>query len=173
MKPALDSLQQTLTILRPEKWKTKADVSQTTVANINSIRIDLQTTLPPLLATADQHSDSVVAVLPAFRNVVLLYDVVLRVAQVAAIAAPNPQSTALQQTITTLDTSRRKLGDDLQTSSEAQNRQVDDLQSQLRTIKAIPLPVPVVCPTPPPPVTKPKAKSHAKPKPAAAPAPTP
>jgi hypothetical protein len=92
LKPALDSIQQALTTVRPEKWKISNDASQQTQANLSSIQTDIQTTLPPLLATADQRPDSVVQVLPAYRNIEALYDVLLRVSQVATLSAPPSRS---------------------------------------------------------------------------------
>jgi hypothetical protein len=169
LKPALDNLQQTLTTLRPERWKTTGTISQETQANITSIQNDLLTTLPTLLAVADQHPNSVAQVLPAFRNIEALYDVVLRVSQVAILAAPTQQSTALLQTTAGLESSRRELADHLQSAALTQNQQIHDLQAQLHTLQSTPAPAPVVCPPPPAPAKKRKPR----PKPASAPSTTP
>jgi hypothetical protein len=172
LKPALDGIPTTLGALHPEKWKTSGAIKQETQANITSIQTDLQTTLPPLLTVADAHPESTALVLPVFRNISALYDVLLRVTQVAALAAPAPQSTSLQQTLATFDKSRRDLGESLQTSAQTQNQQVHDLQAQLTTIQNTPPPPPVVCPTAPAPPAPKKRKPKPKPAPATA-APTP
>ncbi len=169
LQPALDSLQQTLITLRPEKWKCAPAVSQEAQKNIGSIQTDLETTLPPLLAVADQHPGSVAQVLPAYRNLSALYDVLLRVAQVARIAAPSQQSDALQQTVESLEASRRTLGDGLQSSALTENQQLHDLQAQLHTLQSTPAPNPVVCPAPVPPALAKKRKPRPKPAPATAP----
>jgi len=162
--PALDSLHTTLPLLRPEKWKVSSTIGQETQTNIASIQTDLQTTLPPLLAVADQNADTVAQVLPAFRNISALYDVVLRVSQVAALTAPSQQSAALQTTISTLEKSRRQLGDLLQTASITQNQQIHDLQAKLRT--AQPAPAPVTAPCTPAATPAPVKKRKPRPKPA-------
>ncbi len=175
LKPTLDGIQQTLGTLKPEKWKVSGVVQHETQTYFTAIRTDLQTTLPPLLATADQTPNSVVQVLPVFRNISALYDVLLRITQIAHIAAPNPQSTALQVVLTNLETRRNELGDRMQATAVTQSQHLQDVQNQLMVIKSTPPPPPVVCPPPPPPPTLKKTKPKAKPKPApaATPAPTP
>jgi hypothetical protein len=164
LQPVLDALTQTLGTLRLEKWKAPATLRDETDTNISSIRRDIDTTLPPLLATADAKPDSVSQILPAFRNIEALYDVVLRVAQVARVSAPAPQSAALDEAMANLDSARRTLGDRLQAAALAQEKQVADLQAALRAVPPPPPPAPVA----PPPASTPKKR---KPKPAPKPAP--
>ncbi|WP_213804914.1 hypothetical protein [Granulicella sp. dw_53] len=166
LQPALDNLQQTLGTLRLEKWKASNVIREETDANLSSIHRDLDTTLPSLLSTADAAPNSVSRILPAFRNIEALYDVLLRVTQVAKLASPGPQSAALDQATASLDEARRALGDRLQSAALAQDKQVADLQAALR---AIPPPPPPTPPAPPPPAP-PKKRKKAAPKPTPAPA---
>lgn len=166
LQPALDALTQTLGTLRLDKWKAPVTLRDETETNIGSIRRDIDTTLPPLLASADAKPESVSQILPAFRNIEALYDVVLRVAQVARVSAPAPQSAALDQAMADLDSARRALGDRLQTAALAQEKQVADLQAALRAVPPPPPPAPVT----PPPAPTPKKR---KPKPAQKPTPAP
>lgn len=146
MQPALDTLAQALEVLRPDKWKTPDAIKQETGSNIDSIHRDIQTTLPQLLATADAAPNSVSQLLPAYRNVEALYDVLLRVAQVANLAAPGQQSAAIDHARASLEDARRALGDHLNSTVLTQEQQVHRLQAALR---AVPPPAaPVVCPTP-------------------------
>jgi hypothetical protein len=164
LNPSLSDLQRALDGIRVDKWKTSNSVRDETDANIASIRRDVEATLPPLLATADAAPDSVPQILPAFRNIEALYDVLLRISSAARLAAPAPQAAALDQAITSLDNSRRALGDQLQTAAIAQERKVRDLQASLR---AMPPAAPTPAPCPPPPAPAKKHKTHPKPKPAA------
>jgi hypothetical protein len=165
LQPSLDVLKQALSSVKTDKWKAPAVVRSETDANLASIRKDVEVTLPALLATADAAPDSAAKLLPAYRNVEALYDVLLRVAAVGRLAAPSDQSSALDQALTKLDDGRRSLGDRLQADTVAQEKRVNDLQAAL---KAIPPPVPpaapVVCPAVPA-----KKKAKAAPKPVAAP----
>jgi hypothetical protein len=168
LSPAVDSIQQALTIVRPDKWKISSEANQQTQANLTSIQTDLQTTLPTLLTAADQHPNSAVQVLPAYRNVEALYDVLLRVTQVATLAAPTQQIVALQEAMDKLERGRRALGDSIQSSALNQEQQTRDLQAQLHTLQSTPPPPPVVCAPPPAPVKKRKPAAKPAPKPAAA-----
>lgn len=173
LRPAMDSIQQALTTARPEKWKVSNDTSQQTQANLSSIQTDLRTTLPSLLDTADQSPNSAVQMLPAYRNVEALYDVLLRVAQVATLSAPAQQIVALQEAVEALEKSRRSLGDSIQSSALHQEQQNRDLQARLQTLQAAPppAPAPVACvPSSLPVKRKPRAKAAPKPAAPAAPA---
>jgi len=167
VQPALNTLTQALEVLRPEKWKASDAIRQETGSNIDSIHRDIQTTLPQLLATADAAPNSVSQLLPAYRNVEALYDVLLRVAQVANLAAPNQQSAAIDHARASLENARRSLGDHLNSAALAQDQQIHNLQVALHAVP--PTPAPIVCATPAP-VKKPKRRHR---KPAAKPATSP
>lgn len=155
MQPSLDTLTQALEVLRPERWKASDAIKQETGSNIDSIHRDIQTTLPQLLAAADAAPNSVSQLLPAYRNVEALYDVLLRVVQVANLAAPGQQSAAIDHARASLEDARRALGDHLNSTALTQEQQVHRLQAALR---AVPPPAaPVVCPTPAP-VKKPRRR---------------
>jgi hypothetical protein len=170
MQPALDSLRQTLGTLRPDKWKASGAVREQAGANIGSIQRDLETTLPPLLATADRAPNSVAQVLPAYRNIEALYDVLLRVAEAGSLSAPSDQNAALENVRAALESGRRTLGDSLHDAALAQEKQISDLQAAARATP--PAPAPVACP-PPPSVKKRKPRKKTTKKPAPAPASSP
>jgi hypothetical protein len=167
LEPALESIRQALVILRPEKWKAPGTVTADTTQSIASIQRDLDSTLPPLLTTADAGISSVPQVLPVYRNIEALYDVLVRVTQTSILAAPAAQSLALQQASMKLQQGRRELADLLQSSAQIQDRQLHEVQTKLRAIQATPPPPAPVCPPPPPPpaVKKPKPRPKAAPKP--------
>lgn len=167
MQPAIETLRQTIWILRPEKWKASDAIRQETSANIDSIHRDLTNTLPSLLTAADQTPDSVSRMLPAYRNIEALYDVLLRVVQVANLTAPKQQSAALDHARASLEDARRTLGDHLNSAALAQDQQVHGLQAALRAVP--PAAAPVACP-PPPPVKKHRTRRKPAKKPASAPA---
>jgi hypothetical protein len=165
--PALAALKRALPTLHPDKWKLPAPVAKETANNLDSIRRDLDNTLPPLLATADANAAAIPSVLPAYRNIEALYDVLLRVNQVAILVAPDPQLAALQQAINSLEDSRRALGDSLQTTALAESQQLTDLRVTLHKLQTAPPPPAPVCA--PPPAPTPAKKPAAKPKPKPAP----
>jgi hypothetical protein len=167
MQPSLDTLRDAISGMHADKWKIPAVLRDETETNLSSIRRDLEGTLPVLLADADK-GGTVSSMLPAYRNIEALYDVVLRVDAAARVGAPGQQSAAVDQALSKLDEARRGFGDHVLAGVQAQEKQVTDLQAAL---KAVPAPAPApVCPAPPPaPAKKPAAKKPA-PKPAAKPA---
>lgn len=162
LQPSLDVVNTAVSEVRTDKWKASAAVRGEAETNVASIRRDVVTTLPPLLAAADAAPDSAAKALAAYRNVEALYDVLLRVTTAGRMAAPGDQSSALDQALERLDDGRRALGDRLQVDAVAAEKRASDLQAKLAAVPPpVPPPPPVVCP-PPAPVKK-KAKPAAKP----------
>jgi hypothetical protein len=165
LQPSLEILKQAIGTVKVEKWKASPAIRSEAESNAASIQRDLESTLPPLVAAADAAPDSPAKVLPVFRNVDALYDVMLRLVAAGRLAAPNDQMSALDQALSKLSDGRRALGDQLQGTADAQEKQVIRLQAALKAVPPPqPQPAPVVCPSPAP---KKKAKAATKPKPAA------
>jgi len=155
LRPSLDSITQTVSGLNLDKWKGNS-VRAEAATNISSIQRDLESTLPPLLATADAAPGSMSKVLPVSRNIDALYDVLLRIVDAARVSAPGDQFNQLQQTLRGLEQARRSLDDHLQESVAAQEKQVSDLQSSLKAQQlamaarpAVATPPPAPCPAAP------------------------
>lgn len=164
MQPAIETLRQTIWILRPEKWKASDAIRQETSANIGSIHRDLTNTLPSLLTAADQTPDSVSRMLPAYQNIEALYDVLLRVAAAGDRAAPGQQNEALERARAALENARRTFGDRLVSAALAQDQQVHNLQAAVHAVP--PAPTPEACP-PPAPLKKHRTRKKTVKKPAA------
>jgi hypothetical protein len=151
LRPGLDAVEAGLANVRPDRWKLPQPARDDVQSNLGSIHRDLETTLPPLVATADGNPPSLAAALPVSRNVNALYDVLLRIEERAKAGAPADQIAALEQARAALDTARRALDDALAGAATAQ-------ESQLRRLQAAASTPPPPCPPAP---TK-KKKSTAK-----------
>jgi hypothetical protein len=170
LQPALDVLKTAVGEVNTERWKGPSAARTETETNVASIRRDVDGTLPGLLAQADAAPGSAAKLLPAYRNVEALYEVLLRVDVAARAGAPGEQSSALDQALRQLEDGRKALADRLQDEAAAAEKKAVDLQAQL---KAIPPPAPpppaAVCPAPAPvkkkakPVVKPSAPATAPP----------
>jgi hypothetical protein len=164
VQPSLEILKQALGAVNLEKWKASNAIRDEANTNLHSVQRDVESTLPSLLTAADSAPDSVAKTLPVFRNIDALYDVMLRLDAAGRLAAPKDQISALDQALASVSDARRALGDQLQSSAEAQETRVGRLQAALKaTPPPQPPPEPVAC-TPPPPKKK-KSTSSAKPKP--------
>lgn len=147
MQPALGAVQRTLNGVRLEKWK-KGNVRDEASQNIGQIQRDIQETLPTLMRTADAAPGTLSTMLPVSRNVAALYDVLLRVVEASRVSAPDDQVEQLQQALVSLGNARLALGNQMQSSAEAMEKQVADLRATMRQQAAQPMvvQVPVVLP---------------------------
>jgi hypothetical protein len=169
LQPSLDTVHRTLDALRVEKWK-KGNIRDEANQNISEIQHDLQTNLPPLLHDADTAPGTLSKVLPLSRHVNALYDVLLRVVEAARVSAPDDQAAQLQQALVSLGNARLAIGERMQGSADALEKQVVDLRSALQVQAArspvVPAPAALPC-VPPAPhrTTKKTNKPVAKPSP--------
>jgi hypothetical protein len=154
LQPGLDGVKVALDGLHVDKWKVPGAMKEETTNNLGSIRRDIDSGLPPLLTAADSAPDSIAKVMPAYRNVEALYDVVLRVSGVARLAAPSQESAALAQALGSLEDGRRALGERVQNASVTQEKQMSDLRAQLKAVPAPVVAAAPACPPPPAPVKK-------------------
>jgi hypothetical protein len=153
LQPSLDTVHRTLDALRLEKWK-KGTIRDEANQNISEIQHDLQANLPPLLHDADASPGTISKVLPLSRHVNALYDVLLRVVEAARVSAPDDQTAQLQQALVSLGNARLALGDRMQGSADALEKQVIDLRSTIqaqaarRSLEPAPAALPCVPATP-------------------------
>jgi hypothetical protein len=160
LQPSLDVLKQAISEIRVDRWKASGAIRTEAQSNVGSIQRDLESTLPPLLGAADAAPESTAKVLPVYRNVDALYDVMLRLVAAGRLAAPSDQMSALDQALARLSDGRRSLGEQLQADADGQDRRVSRLEAAL---KAVPPPTPPVAPVVCPPTsTKKKARPVAK-----------
>ena len=152
LQPSLDTVQQTLTGLRVEKWK-RGTVRDEASEDINSIVTDLQQRVPGLLKDADAAPGALSKTLPVSRHVDALYDVLLRVVEAARMAAPDDQANELRSALENLEKARLALDDSMESAAGSQEKQLVDLRVTVQKQAAY------KCPAPPPPVCpKPETK---------------
>jgi hypothetical protein len=146
LQPSLDTLWQTVTALKLERWK-RGTVRDETSDNVAEILRDIHTNLPPLLSGADSAPETISKELPVSRNIDALYDVLLRVYEAARVSAPPEQIAQIQQALVSLKNARVALDDRMQGSAAAIEKQMSDLQTKVDAQAA------VKCPVAPPPTT--------------------
>ena len=168
LQPALDTVRRTLDAVRLDKWK-KGSIRDEASVNIDSIRNDLRTNIPPLLQQADAGSGTVGKLLPISSHIAALYDVLLRVSEASRVSGPDDQAAQLQDALLSLSKARLALNDRMQGSADAMEKQIADLHTtiQQQAAQRAAMPPPVALPCIPPPTKKPAARTH---KPAAKPA---
>lgn len=103
--------------------------------NVDSIQRDLGSTLPGLLAQADSAPESVSPSFAVYRNIDALYDVLLRVSEMANLAASSSESDAVASSLQRLESARRALGDAILQNSQRNEAQIVALRDQARTAR--------------------------------------
>ncbi len=168
VRPALSSVESTLSSLKVDKWK-KGSIRDEAADNVNAILRDIKTNVPPLLADADAAPGALSKSIPLLKHLDALYDVVLRVEEGARVSAPADQVDQLESILKQFGSARIQLYDAMTQRAAGQEKQVTDLQAQLKTQQEAaakeqhkPAAAAVPC-TPPKPTPK---KKRATPKPA-------
>lgn len=115
LRPVLANVQNAITAANVARWKVPGSIKANTQQDVASMQRDLATTLPGLLSTAESApaTNGAPALAPTFavfRNLDALYDVLLRVSQVASIGAPAPDADSLESARAALENSRASLG---------------------------------------------------------------
>lgn len=132
VRPALSNVQAVTAGLNVRKWKAPGSVRDAVQEDVNSIQRDLGSTLPGLLATADAAPGSVPPSFAVYRNIDALYDVLLRVAQTADLAAPEGEARSLADSLQQLESARTELGQSILSTSQHHEAEIVALQSQIR-----------------------------------------
>lgn len=148
LRPALDRVGAAVAGLRIAHWKAPVDIRNNTEEDVASIQRDLGITLPPLLDQAQAAGSPGSALAPSFavfRNIDALYDVMLRVTEMANLAGSASEAGQLEDARAALESARAQLANSLLASVHEQDTEIARLRSQ----KAA-----VVKPPPPPPPTK-------------------
>jgi len=143
IRPTLNHIHEVLAGLNVSRWKAPGEVRSVTQRDIDSIQHDIASTLPPLLDQAAAPAASVASYFAVYRNIDALYDVLLRVSETATLAGSQSDADTLQGTLTSLESSRRNLGDAILTSATNQEQELTALRAAVaraaaETVKPVP-----------------------------------
>ncbi|MEA2259611.1 MAG: hypothetical protein QOJ51_2436 [Acidobacteriaceae bacterium] len=131
LRPALATVQNTIANLNVGHWKVPAEMRAAVQQDIGSMQRDLNATLPGLVAQAEANPAALSPAFAVFRNLDALYDVLLRVTEMAALSGAGSDAGSLEDARAGLENGRGKLGTWLLQSISAQDAQVVHLQTAL------------------------------------------
>jgi hypothetical protein len=131
LQPALTQAQTTLSAMKTDKWK-KGSVRDEAGQNIAALLHDLQSNIPPLMTAADAEPTALSRAIPLMKHLDAFYDVMLRVEEASRVSAPAEQVTTLQQTMLDVNKARNAYDDQMQANAVTYEKQVFDLQAQLK-----------------------------------------
>ncbi|HUY82040.1 MAG TPA: hypothetical protein VMU92_09990 [Acidobacteriaceae bacterium] len=135
LRPALSQVQETTANLDIRRWKTSRGIRGQAQADVDSIQHDLTQTLPGLLVPADAVPESVPSSFTVYRNIDALYDVLLRVSEVADFAAPRDEAEAIAASLQELQAARSRLGDAILRVSQHHEAQMKEFKVAIRAAR--------------------------------------
>jgi len=175
----LAQLQQTATNMqsdlgktRIEKWKADGATKRQTLAQVESIKRNLQSALPEMIAQLNNAPEDLGASFKLYRNLDALYDVFGQVMESAGAFGSKDEFQSLNNDMSGLESARHTFGERMQKLTASKEDELTRLRAQVKTLSAAPPPPPkktVVDDTEPP--KKPAKKKVTKPKPPATDAP--
>jgi hypothetical protein len=117
--------------LRIEKWKANSDAKSAAQANADSVRRNLTTALPVLIANVRSAPEDLNAEFKLYRNVNVLYDVFGTLTQATRSFGRQSEYEEMAQQLQVIGSVRRKLGDSLEQSTLQTQQEVKQMRTQI------------------------------------------
>lgn len=163
-------IQDDLSHLRIEKWKTDSGTKHQTQSDVESIQRNLQTALPDILTSLKNSPENTALTFKLYRNLDALYDVMSSVVESAGAFGNKEEFQSVDKDLGALEDSRHAFADRMDKIATAKENEIGQLRTALQTARAEIPPKKVVvddtAPPPPPKKTNTHKKAKPKPKPA-------
>lgn len=166
VKQTAAAMQADLEKMRIERWKTGSSTKRQTLANMDSIRRNLQSALPEIVSQVNNSPEDLAASFKLYRNLDALYDVFGSVVESAGAFGSKDEFQSLSNDMSGLESARRSFAERVQKLAGAKEDELTRLRAQVKTLSAAPPPPPkkiIVDDTEPAPAKKPVKKKAAKP----------
>ena len=136
------SIQSDLAAIRIEKWKTDGATKKQTLADVESIERNLQSTLPETIAQLNNSPEDLGTSFKLYRNLDALYSVFGSVVELAGAFGSKDDFQSLDNDLNGLKTARRAFGDRMQKLTASKEDELTRLRAQVKTLTAAPPPPP-------------------------------
>ena len=166
LQQASQAIQEDLSHLRIEKWKTDSNTKRQTQGDVESIQRNLQSALPGMLNDLKNSPESGPLTFKVYRNLDALYDVMNSVVESTGAFGNKEEFQSLNKDLGALEESRRSFAGRMDKIANAKETEIGQLRAALQTARAeIPPKKTVVDDTKPAPEKKPVRHKKAVPKP--------
>lgn len=125
-----------------DKWKTDGGTKQQAQANASSLQRNLTTALPGLISDLRSAPQDLAAGFKLYRNLNALYDVLVSFTESAGAFGPKNDYDALAQQLDTIDSTRRVLGDRLESLAAQNQAELNQLRVQVHALQQVAVPPP-------------------------------
>jgi hypothetical protein len=167
LKTTATAMQTDVENMRIEKWKTDSSNKRQTQANVDSIRRNLQSALPEIVAQVNASPEDLAASFKLYRNLDALYDVFGSIVENAGAFGSKDEFQGLSNDMNGIESARRSMGERMQKLATAKEDELTRLRAQVKTLSsAVPPPAPkkiIVDDTEPAPKKPAAKKKTAKP----------
>jgi hypothetical protein len=168
LQQASQAIQDDLSHLRIEKWKTDSNTKKQSQSDVESVQRNLQSALPGMLNDLKSSPESAPLTFKVYRNLDALYDVMNSVVESTGAFGNKEEFQSLNKDLGALEESRRAFAGRMDKVANAKETEIGQLRAALQTARAeIPPKKTVVDDTKPATEKKPvKHKKTTPPKPA-------
>src|ERR1700757_5492088 len=166
LQQASEAAQAGLGKLRIERWKVDSNSKKQALANVDSVKRNLQSALPEIIGQVQSSPEDLSATFKLYRNLDALYDVFGSVAESAGAFGSKDDYQSLSNDLEAIERSRRSLGERLENLTASKEAELAQLRTQVKTLQAAPPPPPqkiVIDDNEPPKKPAPKKKKVPKP----------
>jgi len=118
--------------LRIEKWKANGDAKSAAQADAMSVQRNLTLALPGMIDAVRSTPANVNAEFKLYRNLNALYDVLGALTEASRVSGQKGEYDTLSQQLQVIGSVRRKLGEDLEQLTATQERELKQLQIQVK-----------------------------------------
>jgi hypothetical protein len=166
LQQASQAIQDDLSHLRIEKWKTDSNTKRQSQGDVESIQRNLQSALPGMLNDLKNSPESAPLTFKVYRNLDALYDVMNSVVESTGAFGNKEEFQSLNKDLGALEESRRSFAGRMDKIANAKESEIGQLRAALQTARAeIPPKKTVVDDTKPVPEKKPVKHKKVVPKP--------
>ena len=130
------SLQQDLSHLRIERWKTDSNTKRQTQSNVESIARNLQSAMPAILGELKNSPESAALTFKLYRNLDALYDVLSSVVESAGAFGNKEEFQSLSKDLDQLEDSRRSFAARMDKVATAKENEIAQLRTALQNARA-------------------------------------
>ncbi len=166
LQQASQAIQDDLSHLRIEKWKTDSNTKKQSQGDVESIQRNLQSALPGMLNDLKNSPENAPLTFKVYRNLDALYDVMNSVVESTGAFGNKEEFQSLNKDLGALEESRRSFAGRMDKVANAKETEIGQLRVALQTARAeIPPKKTVVDDTQPAPEKKPVKRKKPVPKP--------
>jgi hypothetical protein len=136
LQQASQAIQDDLSHLRIEKWKTDSNTKKQSQSDTESIQRNLQSALPGMLNDLKNSPESAPLTFKVYRNLDALYDVMNSVVESTGAFGNKEEFQSLNKDLSALEESRRNFAGRMDKVAAAKETEISQLRAALQTARA-------------------------------------